>query len=605
MDCYIIDRKLSQKEIDLLASSNGFKVFYLSEQFANQYSNSTSLTELSELEKKQINYDILDEILTTSELEVEGQPILELLKIDQFNLWFYHKFRLYFDIRNAFYDIEKIRKSEKSFDQVTVFTGNNFVDAYSGFGSNTVIEYFAPTSKTDIVSLLHFMVTSALRLVKGWLVFKRFDNHKLIVDNRGHYKNMIDVSGETEIYENSYLGYLLDKFKGRKTALLDVLTIPKFDGKSKFRFSWKFISNTQNRNRIYEEPILFTSFLKSETRKQRKVASSLLLGKLDIMLKSTNLSPIQRLIFWRLKTLHKSTMLYYFKYIAYSDFFGAKNFPMIASIDEYSANLKMIHDAAKANDMESIGIQHGSMHELHPGYVYSKEEAITNPFPNQTVLWGDRWRSFLEEKGNYPASSLTICGQIRTDVIPNLISRKEDIKTNIGLPNKKILLFASQPQRDSKLRRQTALDIFMGTGDLENILLVLKPHPLETDLTYFKSIAKEAGVSNYRIITTVDLYQLLTISDYVVTSFSTVGTEAVYFKKPLIIYDPLDQDVMNYIQDGVGIQAKNSNDMKFILTKLEEGKLTINETNQNQFIKENALEIDGKVCERISTTMQL
>jgi CDP-glycerol glycerophosphotransferase (TagB/SpsB family) len=129
--------------------------------------------------------------------------------------------------------------------------------------------------------------------------------------------------------------------------------------------------------------------------------------------------------------------------------------------------------------------------------------------------------------------------------------------------------------------------------------LVLKPHPLEVDLTYFDNLAGTIGCTNYKIVNDEDLYQLLAISDYVVTSFSTVGTEAVYFKKPLIIYDPLNQDVMKYVEDGVGIQAKNSSELIAILERLANRSIVIDKAVQEHFILNNAFKIDGDVCDRI------
>lgn len=599
MKCFIIDRILSQDEVELLSQSKGTEIFYTADHLSNQVSNSEQISELTETDKKSINYDILNEILQISTLKYEGQPILEYLNIDHFNVWFYHKFRLYFDIRNACFEIEKIKKTELLFESVFVFTDSSFIKSFSGFISTTNVNYVASKAKLDKLSLFHFMLTSAFRLIKSWLNFTSYKNHKLIVDNRGHYKEMITVSGESDIFENSYLGYLFDKIGNKKIAVLDVLTIPKFDGKVPFRFKWNAIINHQNRKRIYEESILFKGFFNSNIRKQRKLDSSVLLDKLKSVSKIEGLNPVQKLIFWRLMDLHQSTKLYYFKHLAYKQFFQDKAFQMVASIDEYSANLKLIHDAAKSYNMESVGLQHGTMHELHPGYVYSKEEANCNPFPDKTIIWGERWKTFLQEKGNYPSATLVISGQIRADVIPNLINKKEEIREAIALPIKKVLLFASQPQRDLILRRQTATDIFQAVKDSSDVLLVLKPHPLEVDLTYFENIASTIGCTNYSIINDVDLYQLLAISDYVVTSFSTVGTEAVYFEKPLIIYDPLNQDVMKYIEDGVGIQAKNSIDLTSILEQLANGKIVMDKAVQEQFITNNAFKIDGNVCERI------
>lgn len=604
MDCYIIDRKLSNEEIQLIANIKESEVLLTSKSYLENKIKNKFLTEISDDEKKDINYNILDEILRFSSLNFQNKPILEYLKKEQFNLWFYHKFRIYLDIRNNYYEIAKIRKLEKSFEKIIVYTSNLFIKTYKGFENTTIIKYSKSKNKLNKITLILFGLMSGFRLIKGLFSYQSYKNHILIVDSRNHYKNMMDISGEKVIYENTYNGYLYDKIKLVNFALIDTLPIPKFIGKQYFKFEWNKIVNIHHRNRIYEEIILWKGFFNKKLKAKRKEGTDIFLQRLNTLYHSLDLNPIQELIIWRLKKLNKSTSLYYFKYLSYQQFFAKYKYPILVSIDEYSANIKLIHDAAKTNSMKTIGIQHGTMHELHPGYVYSKAESDTNPYPDLTILWGERWKLFLQEKGNYAANSLKISGQIRTDVINNLIQKKEEIKNKIGLPNKKILLFASQPQPDPKLRQQIVYDIFNIVKTFDEVLLVLKPHPREIDLNYFIRLAKSAECENYRMITDVDLYQLLIVSDYVITNFSTVGTETVYFKKPLIIYDPLNQDVVKYIEDKVGIQAKNCDELITVLKGLVNNSISIDKQIQEEFVLKNAYKIDGKVCERIKQELK-
>jgi len=134
----------------------------------------------------------------------------------------------------------------------------------------------------------------------------------------------------------------------------------------------------------------------------------------------------------------------------------------------------------------------------------------------------------------------------------------------------------------------------------ENCLIVLKTHPAElSDTKYYHSIAKQAHCKNYVIDPETDLYLLLASVDIVLTCFSTVGAEAVYFNKPLVIIDHLKQDIQKYYQEGVAFQASDRESIHKIVEELLSGRLKINASAYSRFIENYVFRIDGKVCDRI------
>ena len=94
------------------------------------------------------------------------------------------------------------------------------------------------------------------------------------------------------------------------------------------------------------------------------------------------------------------------------------------------------------------------------------------------------------------------------------------------------------------------------------------------------------------------MYFLLSVCDVLITCFSTVASEAIYFYKPLIILDHLKQDLLNYYKEGVAFQATDSNEIKEYINKILTGELTINQKAYQNFINKYAYKIDGKVSER-------
>jgi CDP-glycerol glycerophosphotransferase (TagB/SpsB family) len=193
-----------------------------------------------------------------------------------------------------------------------------------------------------------------------------------------------------------------------------------------------------------------------------------------------------------------------------------------------------------------------------------------------------------------------IAGQVRTDIIPKLLEQNKTLKLPFNYQSKKLVVFASQPQLDPKLRKQAALDVYKSVKQLSDILLVVKLHPAEkNDFEYYRDIANEAGCNNYQIILNVDLYLLLSKTDVLITCFSTVGAEAVYFKKPLITLDHLDEDLLNYHQEGVALKATNDEELKKCLEKTLDPDYKLDQDAYRQYVKKYAYKIDGQVSNRI------
>jgi CDP-glycerol glycerophosphotransferase (TagB/SpsB family) len=149
------------------------------------------------------------------------------------------------------------------------------------------------------------------------------------------------------------------------------------------------------------------------------------------------------------------------------------------------------------------------------------------------------------------------------------------------------------------LRYRAASDVFKAARKLPNTQLVVKLHPREfADSGYYSAIAAEVGCTNYTIDKTSDLYHLIASCDVLITCFSTVGTETVYFHKPLIILDHLKQDIAGYAAEGVAFQATDADSLASILSGIFRGTLRADRTKYDSFIRKYAYRIDGKVAER-------
>ena len=158
----------------------------------------------------------------------------------------------------------------------------------------------------------------------------------------------------------------------------------------------------------------------------------------------TQLSPIQKLTLEIFQSLDKSSRYYLFRYFAARKFFGHSGVKAVIAADENSPLTKSILDAAKFCGIKVVGLQHGTMHDLHPAYLYTENDRENRVMPDLTLTWGKYWEKFLIRKGNYPSDSVISVGQIRTDIIPLLLAAEKQKQAQ----STDLIVFASQPQRD-------------------------------------------------------------------------------------------------------------------------------------------------------------
>jgi len=371
--------------------------------------------------------------------------------------------------------------------------------------------------------------------------------------------------------------------------------MPKPRGKSDYSFSWsQFQSHWNHHPKIFVEGLLISGLLKSSVRKSTQSAQQIIRLAYPKVLE-LELSTVHRMTLEVFHSLDKSSGFFLYRYFAARNFFDRSGIKAVIAADENSPLTKSILDAAKFCGIKVIGLQHGTMHDLHPAYLYTVNDRKNRVMPDLTLTWGKYWEEFLIRKGNYPSDSVISVGQIRTDIIPVLLTAE---KQKMAKPTD-LIVFASQPQRDPELRYQAAFDVFKAASKLPKSRLIVKLHPREfADSEYYSAIAKAAECTNYVLDATSDLYQLIASCDVLITCFSTVGTETVYFHKPLVILDHLKQDIMGYAAEGVAFHATDAESLTSILSGIFSGTLKIDRERYNAFIQKYAYRIDGKVAER-------
>jgi hypothetical protein len=596
LEAIIINRDLDKGEltkINLLLERNVNS--YVFEAFTNYFPDykRMEVVKLDGSEKRNLDLLCKKSILKFGDKLSKSQLFNELIDHYKLNVWHYLKFRIFFSCQQILYEKRFIDSIITKYDKIYLYSNIEHNNSYK------TVEQFKSTfnkKKFNYYQVFKYLIFFILRSVIGCFRLIKKENVNIVVDH-SQRQEVLDISSLTLKYDNYILSYLLSKLN-RKFIIISDIDFPQKKSDYYFEFDFKRLFE---KNKLFGETIILKALLSKKALKEYLTIKQ----QIDKAVESINkegLNVEERILLGLFKSYIRLSFLHVFKYVAYKKFFSKNFFKSIVSIDENSPRIKSIFDAAKTKGINTIGIQHGNIGEFSPAYFFTDFDVKKKIIPDYTLVWGAYWKSFLKTECNYPERSLYITGQIRTDIIPLLLNKKvlpKSVKF-LDLKKIKIVLFASQPQKDETLRKKAAIDVFNSVKGYDDLFLIFKLHPAEkNDFSYYESIAKITGIKNYKIVYWEDLYALLSVCSLVITCFSTVGSEAVYFKKPLIILDYLNQDLQNYIKLGVGIYVSSTKELKIIYNKFLNKELVINEKSYDKFIYEYAYKIDGKVVDRI------
>lgn len=597
MEAIVVNRLLSEKEeeaILVLLKNQQIDLFINCDVSERLSKHSKGHIEISFDEKKQLNKDIFKWINNFGENKINGIAITDLLMIENASIWHYHKFRTYFVISNLSYEIKTIDDLAKKYKKLTYFTDSKLLKYYPIADHINLVFPARSQQKINFASLFNYALFFKIRVLLAFLQINNVKKRKHIVIDHTIKQNCLNIQTLKPEPGNYNLQYLFDKLD-EEFIILDDVEVPKFYQDNAFKLHSYYFNI--HKNRLNSEYILLSGFLSKKIRKKAKEQSIKLKIKYDLI-KSELSDPIDVLIINLLISLHKSSKFFLFKYFAFCKFFEKYSLKTISSIDENSPRIKSILDAAKQNGLYTFGIQHGIIHNLQPNYHFTSNDKKRNVTTDSTLIWGKYWENTLYNQANYPENSLKITGFIRTDIIPKL-KYAEDQKLFGIKADEQMIVFASQPIKDADMRKRVAFDVFSGVKNLKHCRLVVKLHPSEmNDINYYLDIADEAGCSNVIINGTIDLYLIISKADIVITSFSTVGLESVFFNKPLITIDPLKQDIQNYYKDKIAFQASNDKELSDHIQGILDGSLSFDQEIYNNYLSNQVYMIDGEVGNR-------
>ena len=282
--------------------------------------------------------------------------------------------------------------------------------------------------------------------------------------------------------------------------------------------------------------------------------------------------------------------------------------------DEYGTLQLSIIKEAKKRNIPTVSIQHGANTESSISYLHlnehiqGKSKNLNFPLPDKICVWSEKSKNILKKYGHFPENIPVVTGDPKIDFLPDVIEQfdKENICKNLKIPpQKKIVVFATQPYANSQESVLVANSIFKAIKSLDDVFLVIKVHPNENDLSFYDDIAKKFNVTNYSIHQFYNLYEILFISDVVIVAYSTVGIEAMRMEKPVISINLLGlHDNEPVLKSKIPIIISSESQLISAIKKccyIEKDEKII--TDGKLFAELDIGKVDGKAASRISNIL--
>ena len=92
--------------------------------------------QLEEHGKKKLNYLLIEILKDLPEKKVNGSSLVEKLAFENTNLWYYQKYRVYFNTQQALYDFESLKQYAQKYDKVYCYTHPLLDEMHKNLPSN-------------------------------------------------------------------------------------------------------------------------------------------------------------------------------------------------------------------------------------------------------------------------------------------------------------------------------------------------------------------------------------------------------------------------------------------------------------------------------------
>jgi hypothetical protein len=193
---------------------------------------------------------------------------------------------------------------------------------------------------------------------------------------------------------------------------------------------------------------------------------------------------------------------------------------------------------ARARQIPVIELQHGVIHESHPGYVFGSGPRPPHA-PDHLVVFGEHYGQLLERGSPHWTKRWSVGGH------PWLKAKRAEHAARS--PDDMIVLFGQNVPSVQQRLRALALELRVR---LPVTRLVLKPHPAEQTAKDVYAGLPENGIEVAPA--SGDSYELLGRCRVAVSVFSTIAVEALAFRCASVVLRSPNwfEDIHAFVQEG-------------------------------------------------------
>ena len=508
---------------------------------------------------------------------------------DEFYPWFAIKSPLQKACLSAYQEFSTLSSLGNDWElshHVIVFSNSDLSDC---FPSKKVQFILSGESKKHSNNRKYFLVL-LLRAFKGFFRPIRKHKHWLINSNLTRQK-IYNLAGTHLIQGDPFLGYLEDEV-GVDDGFQNLLMLknPGAYILPPLAHCIAPYSNIKNHAFFESSLVSYRGWQSYNIAKKYKTDIQVNLGRA-----LGNAQGFDRYLLRKLSAYAPTLMLSVIRYELAKKLIDKHKPNSVGGDDEFTLLKFPVFQAAKNAGIPTYAIQHGGISLNNINYSFVMEDSIYKPLPTKTMVWGEMTADQLTEKSIYSKDEIHLVGQLRTDVITALLSNKSERNKS----EKKTIVFASQPlPHDPQLRRKMFDDFIELHRRFKEQNILWKPHPNERkDIPKFVADGRNKGVE-IRVFEG-DLYGLLANADALITNYSTVGSEAIYFDLELLILDYSANDSAGYVRNGVGHLCRNVNELEQAVDALIQNRKIVDPNNRQTYRERRAYKIDGRVRHRM------
>jgi hypothetical protein len=241
----------------------------------------------------------------------------------------------------------------------------------------------------------------------------------------------------------------------------------------------------------------------------------------------------------------------------------------------------------------------GCMHtHVRDELVKDRKNLIWRPIPDIKCVWGEFGKRTLLESCNYEKDVIRVTGNPAFDRIINKKHDKKEILRKYPFldDKRKKLLIASDCTRPTYPLYRKMIE------QNPDVLFILKPHHYE-DIGLLKDMFEPAPENFHMVDKLSDLYELIDISDFVITHSSTAGFEALLFDKVLLITLPPGFKLVGlpYSDSGAALPIHKPEELKSTIKSLEEASFRQRlAEKRHRFVMDVNYKADGKASARVA-----